>query len=487
MVALTEPGRLIMIGAAGLAATALFTITLGPHSPARIETRVEAAAQAALAEAGATYLTATAHGQRVDLDGVVPTTEARDAAIGAVRGSLGSGGHLAGGVTKVITRLVEVAPPVSPYQVSMVRTGQGITISGFAPSRNVRTSIEDAATLLFGETPVETGLDLAFGAPDGVAWDIAVIQGLEALNRMSAGEAVLTDTHLVVRGEAPTQEAATDIAVRLMLAGGGVTTDVLVTGPPEWTVSHDGSKLVLDGRARSEIAAGALAAATRTFVGDVESRMKPGPVGGWQARALLALPHFTRFARGEIAVRGEVFEISGEAPPSVLAFLREDMERLPDDGYRVDWRVTETAVAVPEIDGIDLSASAGDEGRAACETAFTRVMASGAITFRSGGAEIDRDSGELLDKLAVVGQACSAFRVEVQGHTDNRGRRAANVRLSRDRAEAVRDWLLARGLEAERVTATGFGPDRPAASNRTEDGRSRNRRIEFRVSSVESR
>jgi outer membrane protein OmpA-like peptidoglycan-associated protein len=71
--------------------------------------------------------------------------------------------------------------------------------------------------------------------------------------------------------------------------------------------------------------------------------------------------------------------------------------------------------------------------------------------------------------------------VKVEGHTDNTGGINHNRELSKQRAQAVRDWLVKRGIEASRLSAEGFGPDRPIDSNTTEEGRRNNRRVEFHI------
>jgi OOP family OmpA-OmpF porin len=72
-------------------------------------------------------------------------------------------------------------------------------------------------------------------------------------------------------------------------------------------------------------------------------------------------------------------------------------------------------------------------------------------------------------------------KVEVIGHTDNAGSRAGNLSLSQARAEAVKAYVVERGVKADMVAVSGEGPDRPVADNRTPEGRARNRRIEFKV------
>ena len=69
----------------------------------------------------------------------------------------------------------------------------------------------------------------------------------------------------------------------------------------------------------------------------------------------------------------------------------------------------------------------------------------------------------------------------MQGHTDDRGTRGYNKRLSRKRAAAVVDWLVEHGIEADRLEASGFGPDKPIDTNDTAEGRQNNRRVEFHI------
>jgi OmpA-OmpF porin, OOP family len=80
--------------------------------------------------------------------------------------------------------------------------------------------------------------------------------------------------------------------------------------------------------------------------------------------------------------------------------------------------------------------------------------------------------------LAML-QADRALQLTIEGHTDSIGRQAYNQTLSADRAEAVKAWLAAHGVEAARLTSVGFGDTRPLADNAAEQGRSQNRRVEL--------
>ena len=71
------------------------------------------------------------------------------------------------------------------------------------------------------------------------------------------------------------------------------------------------------------------------------------------------------------------------------------------------------------------------------------------------------------------------FSLKLAGHTDNTGSAALNMRLSKERAEAIKAYLVSQGANASRIEATGYGMNQPIASNKTAAGRQQNRRVEF--------
>jgi outer membrane protein OmpA-like peptidoglycan-associated protein len=102
------------------------------------------------------------------------------------------------------------------------------------------------------------------------------------------------------------------------------------------------------------------------------------------------------------------------------------------------------------------------------------------IRFDSGTATIRSESAPLFAAIAEVLKNDRSLKLGIEGHTDNAGTAAANLRLSQARAAAVRDRLIRMfGIAADRLTATGFGDARPIASNSTEGGREQNRRVEL--------
>lgn len=103
------------------------------------------------------------------------------------------------------------------------------------------------------------------------------------------------------------------------------------------------------------------------------------------------------------------------------------------------------------------------------------------VNFQTGSSALTDDSYAALDQVAASLVAYPEVRVEISGHSDNTGRRETNIRLSRERALAVKAYLASKGVDPGRMEAVGYGPDRPIATNTTPAGRAQNRRVELRV------
>ncbi|MCC7540347.1 MAG: OmpA family protein [Deltaproteobacteria bacterium] len=101
------------------------------------------------------------------------------------------------------------------------------------------------------------------------------------------------------------------------------------------------------------------------------------------------------------------------------------------------------------------------------------------IFFEFDRAVIRSVSFPILDTVAQVMRDYPTITVEIQGHTDSRGNDDYNLRLSDQRAASVRDYLMRAGIDASRMTSRGYGETRPIESNSTNEGRARNRRVQF--------
>lgn len=111
-----------------------------------------------------------------------------------------------------------------------------------------------------------------------------------------------------------------------------------------------------------------------------------------------------------------------------------------------------------------------------------RIVITKKIHFEFDKAVIRPISFRILDAVVdIMKQNPDIRKVRVEGHTDSKGSDAYNIKLSQRRSNAVRDYLIAHGVEADRLVAVGYGETRPVADNGTAEGRARNRRVEFTI------
>ncbi|MCJ7563295.1 MAG: OmpA family protein [Candidatus Aminicenantes bacterium] len=101
------------------------------------------------------------------------------------------------------------------------------------------------------------------------------------------------------------------------------------------------------------------------------------------------------------------------------------------------------------------------------------------INFDTGKSAIKPESMPIVEQIAALMKAHTDLKLSIEGHTDNVGTAASNKTLSEQRAKAVLDAVVKQGIAANRMTAIGWGQDKPVADNRTEEGKAKNRRVEI--------
>jgi outer membrane protein OmpA-like peptidoglycan-associated protein len=158
--------------------------------------------------------------------------------------------------------------------------------------------------------------------------------------------------------------------------------------------------------------------------------------------------------------RGEIVDAAGCAPPKDA-----DGDGIVDS--------TDKCRGTPRGERVD------SIGCPALFNGTERTLVLEGVTFETGKAALTAQARGALDRVALGLTAHPGQRVEVAGYTDNRGRASTNLRLSQARADAVRGYLIERGVPPEQVIARGFGSEDPVDSNATAVGRSRNRRVEL--------
>lgn len=107
------------------------------------------------------------------------------------------------------------------------------------------------------------------------------------------------------------------------------------------------------------------------------------------------------------------------------------------------------------------------------------------VEFDTGKAVVKPKYHKEIKKVADFMKASPDTKVAIEGHTDSVGKEAANIKLSQRRAEAIVSYLVAKfGIDKSRLTAVGYGPKKPVASNKTADGRAKNRRVEAKIETM---
>lgn len=156
-----------------------------------------------------------------------------------------------------------------------------------------------------------------------------------------------------------------------------------------------------------------------------------------------------------------------------------DEDGCPEDDFDQD-NVKDEVDRCPEEPGPPNA----DPEKNGCPT-LTKVTADGMVTllqpieFDRGKATIKRGSFPILQEVATLMEARATIKIQIQGHTDNIGSRDYNVRLSKERAASVRAHLVQLGIDENRLSSEGFGPDKPIDTNQSAEGRSHNRRVDF--------
>jgi OmpA-OmpF porin, OOP family len=174
-------------------------------------------------------------------------------------------------------------------------------------------------------------------------------------------------------------------------------------------------------------------------------------------------PQLKQISKGQLKIDGTQIDVKGEVHnESQRQQLASDMANALNPTYTIR-------------NGLRVSAS--EQGL------LDQTLANRTIEFETGSATLTPQGRAILDQMASAMAKMTTKTVAIIGHTDNAGNRTSNIALSQARADAVKGYLVAKGIAPQQMTTTGVGPDQPIASNDTADGRARNRRIEFRAGS----
>jgi OmpA-OmpF porin, OOP family len=370
------------------------------------------------------------------------------------------------------TRLV---PEAKPFVWSAERDVARVMLGGSAPLPASKGRLLEAARASLGGVEVVDQMNLSRGAPP--RFDNAALLLLDQVGKLKDGKVTISDTKVSLSGMARDlggREAIT-AALKNLPEGFSVATNEIKAPPYIFQAYKDpvAVTLTLTGYVpdNNVHAAFATAAGRKFFSEKVVDNLKAsvGAPSGFASAVLPALGALSRLSTGTLVVSDREVKLSGDALyDAAAAQIRAGFGKDFPQGWQFKPDISVKPAAAP----VDATV---------CQQLFSDVLVKGKIRFESGRATIEPDSAGLLDRLVETALRCPTVNIEIAGHTDADGEDGFNQMLSEKRAQAVVDYLVKAGLPADRFTPMGYGSTQPVAPNDTDEGKARNRRIEFVV------
>jgi OOP family OmpA-OmpF porin len=464
----------------------LFALTAWVSIP-RIEDDLRHRSEAALADHGFSNGGVSVDGRKVTVAGARSEADAvaMDGVVRAVRGVARVEVPMPGG------RAVDPSVPPDVPAVEAALEANTVTLRGQVPGRPLKDALLAGAARAYGPERVVDELAVTRSDPaEAAAADVAALATFigSLPERLLSGLVTLDGRELEVAGLLRTGASPADVDAALataQAASPGLTvtnsvkpqlaaTTTAPADPAAFTIEVANGYLAINGRAAAEDATLLLDAAGRAFGANVGNGLTVGadPLGpAAQALAGLigVLPPAVSFGRLEVA--GARSTVSGVAVDAAAkAALDAALATAAAGGLTVDG-----AFVVPAPPGGE------DLATQALEARLNRLVEAQPIAFGSSSAQIAPTSAPTLDQAAAALAGITGMAVTIEGHTDSSGNAAQNQALSQQRANAVRNALIERGVNPATLAATGFGDTRPRADNATEAGREQNRRVQFDV------
>jgi len=308
-----------------------------------------------------------------------------------------------------------------PY-IEATLDGKDFVLAGVVPSDELAASYLEAAEIAYAPyIRSELTVDDQLASPD---WLSRGLQAIIMLPMITEGKILIAEDQVEMSGRSPNQagidrlQGALEDITGLPVAVGEV--DITNLQPPSWVIAADAGAVELSGEVPTEEIRGLLAeAATAAYGSDnVKDQMTVNPN---------VYPSLWMYNGGP---------------------LMQAMSTFPDYELRING------------------------------TAFSGHI-NGNVSFESGSAVFSGNYAQVLDVGVGVLTRDQSLHLVIEGHTDDRGTKASNLALSQARAEAVRDYFIAHGIDPARLTAVGIGEAEPVVPNTSEAARARNRRIEY--------
>ena len=416
------------------------------------------------------------------------------------------------GVADVDNQITIQAAP-SPYTISAIKDKENrITLKGYVPNSDVHKQLVSDAQSLFGEESVTDKLKESRGAP--VAWYDTSKLGLEKLKDVEYGEFAMSDNNFHFKGYVGTQDSKDTLVANLDSAlnsnyRGSYEVDapepkvvpkvkepqkvvqvVAEPVPSPYTISaikDKENRITLKGYVPNSDVHKQLVSDAQSLFGEesVTDKLKEsrGAPVAWYDTSKLGLEKLKDVEYGEFAMSDNNFHFKGyvgtqDSKDTLVANLDSALNSNYRGSYEVD--APEPKV-VPKVE----EPKSEPTNIESCKSKIDTLLSQNKIHFEYNKATIKEDSFVLLDNLIKVINECPNSNVIIEGHTDSDGSKRYNKSLSTKRANAVKAYLVKKGVAEERLEAIGYGESKPIATNATKEGKEKNRRIEFKFKGVE--
>ncbi|MBL1431039.1 MAG: OmpA family protein [Robiginitomaculum sp.] len=221
--------------------------------------------------------------------------------------------------------------------------------------------------------------------------------------------------------------------------------------------------------------------ANKLFAGKFNDELKvsSGAFAGAVPQMIIVLQSLTQLDTALVVLEDQNFALTGTAADKQKAKSVSGVINNIGGDFTGLAQITWPA---PKPNEFGIAVDAGEiETSAKCQQLFAEALVKNKILFEFNSAKIGEESHGFLDFLVQLSLQCSAFSLNVGGHTDNTGADEYNVHLSNLRANSVVDYLLSKGGNPQQFTASGFGPNQPVCTQNTLQCRAQNRRIEIIV------
>jgi len=370
------------------------------------------------------------------------------------------------------TRLVTEA---KPFLWSIERDVVRITLGGSAPLPASKARLAEATRAANAGVEVSDRMTMARGAPP--RFDNAALLLADQIGKLKDGKIALSDTSVSLSGMAKEigSREAIAAALRNLPEGYTVAENAIKAPPYIFRANKDpvANTVTLEGYVPDNAVHAAIVAAVgrKFFSEKLVDNLKAsvGAPQGFSNAVTVALGALSRVSTGSLVMSDREIKVSGDA---LYAAAADQIRGSLGSDLPQGWKTNADVSVKPVSSSVDSTV---------CQQLFFELLGKAKIRFDSGRATIDQDSMGLLDRLIETALRCPTANIEVAGHTDSDGEASANKTLSEKRAQAVADYLVKAGLPTDRLKAVGYGSQQPVAANDTDEGKAKNRRIEFLV------